>query len=280
MNSKRLKQACFLIVGLFILTGCAGPSIQSLIDSADQQALSGGFSKEIIGDNTFDLITYKKFTSSASLIIYIEGDGKGWVTRTQISQNPTPYNPVGLYLALVENKPANIAYISRPCQFHLSRSQKNCTSNYWDSHRYSEEVVVATSHVIDELKRQSGAKRISLVGFSGGATIALLVAAKRNDVELVKTVAGNLDHQAFTDLHNVTPLRGSLNPTSYPRQLSPINQLHFVGSNDRVVPRQVFDSYYQLVGGQCNKLMLIDGPSHGSGWQERWPKLNNIGLDC
>jgi hypothetical protein len=270
----------FLIFTLFLLTACVGPSIQSLIDSADQQATSRGFSKEIIGDDNFDLITYKKFTPSGSLIIYIEGDGKGWVTRTQISQNPTPHNPVGLYLALIDNKLSNIAYISRPCQFHLSRSQKNCTSNYWASHRYSDEVIAATSHVISELKRQSGAKKITLVGFSGGATVALLVAARRDDIELIKTVAGNLDHQTFTQIHKVTPLRGSLNPSSYPNELSKVDQIHFVGEDDRVVPRQIFDSYYQLVGGGCNKLKVVDGVSHGSGWEDHWPILNNIDLDC
>ena len=280
MKGKRMTQPFFLIFALFYLTGCAGPSIESLIDSADQQALSSGFSKEIIGDNHFDLITYKKFTPSGNLIIYIEGDGKGWITRTQISQNPTPHNPDGLYLALLDSKPANIAYISRPCQFHLSRSQKKCTSNYWASHRYSNEVIAATSHVISELKRQSKATTITLVGFSGGATVALLVAARRDDVELIKTVAGNLDHQAFTQFHKVTPLKGSLNPASYPYELSKVNQIHFVGENDRVVPRQIFDSYYQLVGGRCNKLMVVDGVSHGLGWQDSWPKLNIIELDC
>jgi hypothetical protein len=270
----------FLFFTLFLLTACVGSSVQSLIDSADQQAASSGFSKEIIGDNYFDLITYKKFIASNNLIIYIEGDGKSWVTRTQISQNPTPHNPVGLYLALIDNKRSNIAYISRPCQFHLSRSQQFCTSKYWASHRYSESVIAATNHVISELKRQSGAAKITLIGFSGGATVALLAAARRDDVELVKTVAGNVDHQAFTQIHKVTPLSGSLNPSSYPNKLSKVDQIHFVGENDKVVPREIFDSYHQLVGGRCNKLKVVDGVSHGSGWQDSWPKLNNIEPDC
>jgi triacylglycerol esterase/lipase EstA (alpha/beta hydrolase family) len=274
-----IKQVSLIII-VFFLIGCAGPSIQSLIDSADQQAESSGFSKEIIGDNYFDLITYKKFIASDSLIIYIEGDGKGWVTRTQISQNPTPHNPVGLYLALIDNKRSNIAYISRPCQFHLSRSQQFCTSKYWASHRYSDAVIAATSHVISELKRQSGATKITLIGFSGGATVALLAAARRDDIELVKTVAGNVDHQAFTQIHKVTPLSGSLNPSRYPSKLSKVDQIHFVGENDKVVPREIFDSYYQLVGGKCNKLKVVEGVSHGAGWQDSWPKLNNIEPDC
>jgi hypothetical protein len=275
-----MKKSYFLIVVLSLLTGCAGPSIKSLIDSADQQAISSGFSKEIIGDDNFDLITYKKFTSSDSLIIYIEGDGKSWVTRTQISQNPTPHNPVGLHLAMLDSKPANIVYISRPCQFHLSRLQKNCDSKYWASHRYSDEVIAATNHVVSLLKRQSRAKKITLVGFSGGATVALLMAARRDDIELIKTVAGNLDHQAFTELHKVTPLRGSLNPTNFPNELSKVNQIHFIGENDKIVPKQIFDSYYQVVGGRCNKLRVVDGAAHDSGWQDSWPKLNTVELDC
>lgn len=270
----------FLISTVFFLTGCAGPSIQSLIDKADQQAASRGFSKEIIGDNKFDLITYKNISASDSLIIYLEGDGKGWVTRTQISLNPTPHNPVGLYLSLIDSQSSNIAYVSRPCQFHLSRSQKNCTTKYWASHRYSDEVIASTNHVVSELKRQSGAKTITLVGFSGGATVALLVAARRDDIVLVKTVAGNVDHQAFTNIHKVTPLRGSLNPANYPGELSKLDQIHFVGENDKVVPREIFDSYYQLVGGRCNKLKVVEGVSHGSGWQDSWSTLNSIELDC
>jgi hypothetical protein len=270
----------FLWFTIVFLSGCIGPSIQSLIDSADQRAAVASFSKEMVGDGYFELVTYKNFVKSDDLTIYIEGDGKGWITRTQISQNPTPHNPVALYLSLIDQTAASIAYVSRPCQFHPSRSQKNCVSKYWASARYSDEVIASTNYVISELKRKSGAKNISLVGFSGGATVALLVAARRDDVVLVKTVAGNLDHQAFTSIHKVTPLAGSLNPVSYSPQLSKLDQLHFVGENDKVVPRQIFDSYYRLVGGSCNKLKVVKGVSHGIGWLDEWPKLNKLEIDC
>jgi hypothetical protein len=48
--------------------------------------------------------------------------------------------------------------------------------------------------------------------FCWAILVASLVAARRHDVVRLVTVAGNLDHLAWTTLHGVSPLTGSLNP--------------------------------------------------------------------
>ncbi|GAB2181920.1 hypothetical protein DLREEDagrD3_21430 [Denitratisoma sp. agr-D3] len=51
---------------------------------------------------------------------------------------------------------------------------------------------------------QLGARRLTLVGYSGGA--AALLAARCSDVVRLVTIAGNLDHRAWTRYHHITTL--------------------------------------------------------------------------
>ena len=83
---------------------------------------------------------------------------------------------------------------------------------YWTTHRFAPEVIRASDLALDRLKTLFGAQRLVLVGYSGGAAVALLVAARRHDMGQIITVAGNLDHQAWTHYHHVQALSGSLNP--------------------------------------------------------------------
>jgi hypothetical protein len=66
-------------------------------------------------------------------------------------------------------------------------------------------VISASNQAVDALKQRYGAQEIVLVGYSGGGAVAALVAARRTDVVRLVTVAGNLDHLAWTHLHSVPP---------------------------------------------------------------------------
>jgi len=102
--------------------------------------------------------------------------------------------------------------------------------------------------------------------------VAALVAARRQDVVQLITVAGNLDHRTWTRKLRLTPLDGSLNPADFAEALSDTPQLHFVGDQDKVVGEFVARAYAdQFRNGRRPRIVTIPGYDHQCCWAENWP---------
>ena len=263
-----------LVFALICLAGCSVIPEQMSRHQLESLVRSHQASIRIIVAEPFSLLTVSPLSSQTSmssvLRVYIEGDGLGWRTRHRLSVHPTPVNPLALKLMLTDSKIDKL-YIARPCQFIQTSA---CNPRFWSKDRFAPEVVSSISAVLDKQKTEKGYQNIELVGFSGGAAVALLLAAQRSDVLSVRTISGNIDHQAFTDLHNVSPLSGSLNPVDCVSQLKDIPQIHFIGGNDIIVPSAIFDSYVQnFTPKQRITSIIINNVSHQNGWFERWPDL-------
>jgi len=72
-------------------------------------------------------------------------------------------------------------------------------------------LVTAMNLAVSQLKSTFGTTtQIQLIGYSGGGATAALIAARRDDISRLITVAGNLDHDKWTQLHTITPLTHSL----------------------------------------------------------------------
>ena len=208
------------------------PAPAERVAEAEQLAAQRGWQANVVAAGQFSLVSYlpRTITRSPELTVYIEGDGLAWIGGSRPSDDPTPANPLALRLALAQ--PAgNAAYLARPCQY-AGRRDSACTDSYWTDRRFSREVVESTSLAIDALMLRFGADRLTLVGYSGGGAIAALVAARRRDVVMLITVAGNLDHDDWTTYHNVLPLSGSENPVNHIPALGKIPQQHYVGGRD------------------------------------------------
>lgn len=207
----------------------------------------------------------------ARLTVYLEGDGFAWLNARQPSADPTPLNPLALRLALAQ--PAgNAAYLARPCQFFAA--QLACSRRYWTDARFAEDVVASMDQAVDQLKARFGARELVLVGYSGGAAVALLLAARRDDVRQVISVAGNLDHAAWTAHHHVQPLAASLNPTDARAALSHIAQVHLAGERDRIIPPELtrqYDAGYPP--GTPSRVVVLPGFDHQCCWADDWPRL-------
>lgn len=273
----------YLLFLCMTLVGCVGGNVQSLIDDGEAISKKAGFSKRVFPTSQFSLVGYEKLNKlSNNLRIYIEGDGRPWLTRYQVSSNPTPKTPLSLLLAAEDKTGDSILYIGRPCQWLLTGSDKNCQSKYWTTHRYSAEVIQSYSELFDQyLNNHSYIKNVEVVGFSGGATVALLLAAQRDDIRSVRTVAGNLDINKFVEIHNVSPLLGSMNPVSYSPTLQNVPQLHFVGGKDNLVPLDIFLSYQSKLNSKhCAGFEVVESASHSKGWVERWSSLLNKPVSC
>lgn len=265
------------VLSLFWLVSCATiPSPQERQSLADELAAIKGWQSSRLPAGRFDLVAYipSRFTPADTLTVYIEGDGFAWVTDTLPSTDPTPRMPLALRLAL--SQPAgNAAYLARPCQY-VDAERTGCPQRYWTEQRFAPEVVTAANQAIDVLKVRFGARRLTLVGYSGGGAVAALVAARRNDVVQLVTVAGNLDHRAWTAYQRIRPLAGSLNAADVASQLDTLPQIHFVGAKDRIIPPDLARRWpREFIGENAANLRIMPGYDHSGGWAEHWPELLN-----
>ena len=110
-----------------------------------------------------------------------------------------------------------------------------------------------------------------LIGFSGGGTLATLLTARRQDVERLVTVAGNLDTKAWAKHHAVSPLTGSLNPLDVAGSIAGVPQLHLVGGKDKVVPASLTRKFVQRTGSRVARIETFPDNDHGCCWPDLWP---------
>lgn len=258
-----------------LLSSCADLSPQTRWQHADRLAFDVGWHRIQLDTQAFDMTGYvpELPESIDTLTVYVEGDGLAWFSRTQPSPDPTPRVPVGLQLA-IRHEGGGAVYLARPCQYTQSANARNCHSRYWTTHRFSPEVIDATNESIALLKERYRAKHLILVGYSGGGAVAALVAARRQDVVHLITVAGNLDPKKWTELHRVTPLSGSLNPADFWQALQSIPQTHFLGAQDKNIPYSVFESYAErFPSNRRPDAIILDGQDHHCCWVAEWPNL-------
>lgn len=214
------------------------------------------------------------------LTVYIEGDGLAWSTYTRPSTDPTPTTPMALLLAMAQEQGPAVA-LARPCQYTMATSAGACDVRFWTSHRFAPEVIAATNEALSRLKTLTGVSGLRLVGYSGGGAVAALVAATREDVRELVTVAGNLDPAAWVAFHRLSPLDGSLDPMAVAPALAHLPQHHFIGSRDDVVPRNLAEHFLARQGKtEKTSLHLVAGPNHAEGWAERWPQLLQLLAPC
>jgi hypothetical protein len=271
-----------LAAALALLNGCAVPSPQARSDSAMAWAVEQGWRPVVLPGPDFDIQAFVPggLQRADRLTVYIEGDGLAWVDRHTPSFAPTPVDPLGFRLA-VADATAGSVYLARPCQYTRGSSFKGCHPKYWGSHRFAPEVIAAMNAAVEQLRGRYGASELVLVGYSGGAAVAALLAARRRDVVALVTVAGTLDIELWTQQLRVSPLHGSLNPKDVSSQLTSVPQWHFVGQRDEVVPGGVLVSFLSGAPGQDTRrgargpvVQVMPDFDHPCCWVQAWPELS------
>ena len=261
-------------LGLLLVSCVGAPSPSTRLLDAQALAVQNGWIQRIIPGGGFDLSVFhpSDFRPGGPLTIYIEGDGFAWQTGRTPSQDPSPINPLALKLALAHPN-GNAAYLARPCQYMVGTEAK-CSQRYWTFARFAPEVVDSMNNGVSQLKATFRAQSLTLVGYSGGAAIAALIAARRDDVIELITVAGNLDHAAWTSYHNLLPLTGSLNAADVSAKLIGVKQRHFLGRQDSIIPPVLGNLWPpELRGAQDSNLRIIDGFDHACCWERDWAVL-------
>jgi pimeloyl-ACP methyl ester carboxylesterase len=250
---------------MLTLGACAMPA-----QRMDAAASSAGFGRRIVEGSGFRHVVYEngRVAAGRRLHVYIEGDGSPYLDRRTVSLDPTPRRPLMLDLMSLDEAPA--AYVGRPCYGGLA-SDPPCTPLDWTLGRFSPRVVESMAGAIAALVEQSSASGVDLFGHSGGGTIAVLLAMRLPNVRRVVTLAGNLDTDAWADLHGYARLSGSLNPVHAGPLPAQVGQEHYAGGRDRIVPPALVEGAATRLGSGV--VFVVPDLSHQTGWEAHWPVI-------
>ncbi len=203
---------------------------------------------------------YKIDAPGKPVKIYIEGDGAAFDAAGQPTDNPTPRSAFLRKLAAGDPSP-NVAYLARPCQYMQTAS---CTVADWTTGRFAPNIVGSMTASVNALMKKARTDKAILIGYSGGAQIAGLVAVRQPErTQMVVTIAGVLDHQAWTTYHGDRPLTASLNLADYKAVFDTVPQKHYVGGKDDVVPPALAVAF----AARPNDVAVIKKADHDSGYQ-------------
>lgn len=204
----------------------------------------------------------------SSLHVYLDGDGTPWLAQNYINPDPTPVSFT--VLNLMQKDPTPSLYLGRPC-YHQVRPAVNCHTKLWTSARYSKTVVNSMSAALNLYIHKHQIKHVIFIGFSGGGTLAMLMARQIPTTHSIITLAGNLDIDAWTNYHHYQPLSESLNPATQIALPKHIQQFHFLGAKDKnILPHLLVAS----LAKQSNaKIIILPTADHHCCWQEPLSEL-------
>jgi hypothetical protein len=275
------RSLCLLACMSALLTGCADYPVMRE-DTAKRTAMPVFMIPRDIASDKFVLQAYERVHAKGQpATLYIEGDGTYTVNVPFYGDNVTPSDPVALRLAAQDNG-QNVLWVARPCQYNkFWKDSKNCPKEYSTTKRFAPEVIETYHTVLNNMKDYYHIPSFDIVGYDGGAAIAVILASQRGDITSIRTVAGNLDPRTVANLTQQPYAEESLNPTDFAAGVANIPQRHFIGKHDTVTPPAVYNSFAQAAGnGRCMNVTLVDDADHQTGWAEQWKVLKDIPADC
>jgi hypothetical protein len=250
---------------LIFMAACTVPSKRF-----DQLASEYGFLKQEWKGDSFTHTVYSNTSShnSSELHVYLGGDGTPWIDGRVIAWDPTPRNPVGLRLMALDDIPS--IYLGRPC-YHGHSGSPPCSPTLWTYERYSRIVIDSMITVLHSIVDQGQYKKLVLIGFSGGGGFAMFLANEFPQTRQLVTLAGNLDIEAWVQLHQYDKLYGSLNPRTMPPLPERIQQYHFAAGKDDNVPPWMIE---EAVSKQSNSQFIrFEEFTHGCCWEKIWQQV-------
>lgn len=263
--SRPIFRAAYCILSLLFFQGCQSkfdPDVRRtvfnrLLQEKDLQA-------QIIQTANFPLMSAFRKGHGSQAIVYIEGDGLGWLTPYTISPDPTPTFPVTL--DIVSEMPTYTQiYLARLCQYV---THKHCHKSLWTSAVYGKSQLEALSYAMDQYKNQLAIHSFTIVGYSGGGVLALLLAGHRSDVKKVVTVASNIDVDEWTRTEGISSLQHSLKPKDNMSKLCGKTYTFIWGAQDRVVPYgPQLPFAHDLAKCAHVHTVIVPGLKHDSSWR-------------
>ena len=200
-----------------------------------------------------------------------------WRTRRAVNFDPTVAEP--LTLRLVAQDPTPAVLLGRPCYFGLA-AQPPCKAFYWTYGRYAKQVVAslyqARKQLLDRAELPHSTE-VVLIGYSGGGALAALLAETMQQASMppraLVTIAANLDHKAWTTLHGVDPLVGSLNPANYLPLADRVTTMAYAGARDQIAPPKIAFATLASRADESITTRIEDAFDHTCCWEQAWPRI-------
>ncbi len=266
-SARRALRHGVVAGALALFGGCASAPGEAFDSLLQRHALEAG---TVDGAGFRHLYVRKgRLDGASGLRVYLEGDGSPWIRGRRVARDPTSRNPVALQMMLRD--PGEALYLARPCYHRLDDSPP-CHPRLWTSARYGEAVVESMTAALQRLLRDADERSpVTLVGYSGGGVLGMLLAQRLDQVERVVTVAANLDTAAWVRLHGYSPLVTSLNPAAGPPLRGDVKQLHLAGGDDDTVPPWLIERALQAEPNAA--LAVLASFDHQCCWGAVWPTV-------
>ena len=215
-SMKKILTLCFC----FLVAACV----------SSEPKMTGFKRQDILGEEITLAAWTKDIKPLKKLRIYIDGNAK---STGLFAQKPVVEMPVARFYAQKDTYP-HIMYLARPCLFV---DNPKCNSAVWQEGQFQEEIIDEMKAAIERTLKKYHIKEIELIGYDGGATMALLLSTRLKGVDVkVITIAGILDVEQYALLNDVDLSDYSENPAKELFSLSQIYQVHFIGAKDKTVP--------------------------------------------
>lgn len=267
VKQSMVRQLFFALILVFmaLLQGCTHNrfSYQDFLANHNMQSFW------VDGDKYRHWLVYKPGKSDSTLRVYIGGDGSPWVLGRYVNDDPTPKNPISLKLMALD--PNASLFLGRPCYHGL---EAVCGPSLWTEARYSKDVAKSMISALKSfLKSGSGNSfdRVDLIGFSGGGALATIIAQDFEASSKLVTIAGNLDHNSWTQSFGYLPLVDSVNPIDI-QDIKNLPALHVGGEQDRNIDISLTREFVERHGG---RLLVVPEVDHACCWVEVWPDILN-----
>lgn len=202
------------------------------------------------------------------LRIYIDGDA-----QTTGLFSKTPSVPYSMKDIAAEDPYPFSAVLGRPCYYI---EDTKCVPNVWEDGRFLPEILAQMTIVLERWQKRYHPSEIELIGYDGGAAIALLLATRIKHTPVTVITFGGIldtDRQAALEGKDLPP--NSLNPAKETFKLANIPQIHYVGGQDTIATKRLAEDFIkQISSPKSIQLRLIPYATH-TNWHKFMGKLLN-----
>jgi pimeloyl-ACP methyl ester carboxylesterase len=257
----------YLVVPFFLvaIAGCSVNSEKEIKTNVSDIRLR----REEVTAGSFKLTILSRIVDvNQPINVYIDGDVPGLAPVAAPGTDAKPDEAATLRLAELDTS-YNVVFISRPCQFGID--DPFCHIKPGESERYAEIFYRSVDRALDYVVSVVPHPHLNLIGYSGGGAMAAVLAARRHDVDSLRTIAGNLDPNGNGQTHAAEPRNDFIDPLELAPRLALLPQEHFVGGKDEFVTPKMAENFVQAMGPTyCARIIRIPGATHKTGWEEVW----------